>query len=145
MMMPKRLCYALILWILLVQDLSLAEDVTLAGKSPNYWEEYEGISMIQLIATPEKYNGRKFSVCGFARIEFEATALYHSQGDRKYGLSKNALWLNLGKGREDKRLDGKLIRVFGVFDAQQKGHKGSYSGGLREIERMDRLGIPDRR
>ena len=36
----------------------------------------ENISLIRLIATPEKYDGKRIQVIGYLHIEFEGTAIY---------------------------------------------------------------------
>ncbi len=42
------------------------------------------VSLINLIATPEKYNGKWVRVIGVARFEFEGDALFLSKSDYDY-------------------------------------------------------------
>ena len=53
------------------------------------------ISIVQLLAQPEKYHGRKVQVIGFVHFEFEGNAVYLSREDFEYGLVTNGLWLTL--------------------------------------------------
>jgi hypothetical protein len=103
------------------------------------WEDYEMVSMIQLIATPQQFEGRKVHVCGFAVMRFEATALYLTRDDRNYSNRKNGLWLDLPDwDKQPKSLRNSFVQVFGVFRSDKKGHKGAYSGTLEEIARMEK-------
>ncbi len=55
----------------------------------DYRGEY--ISMISLIATPEKYNNKKIMVDGYWVNDFENTALYLHEEYYKIGIDKNSI------------------------------------------------------
>ena len=57
-------------------------------------KDYTEVSMIDLIANPEKYDGKKVQVKGVAEIMFEDTALYFSEESHFY-LTEDWLWLNI--------------------------------------------------
>jgi len=92
------------------------------------------LSVIQLIATPQKYHRQQVRVVGFLHVNFEGNALYLSEGDGKHGITKNALWLEFD---EDcyRELHNKYVFLEGVFDAQHHGHLKLYSGKL-QVERI---------
>jgi hypothetical protein len=116
------------------------------SKSMTDWEEYESVSMIQLIATPQHFEGRKVRVHGFARIRFENCVAYLTRDDMEYGNGKNGIWLSFGRSLKAKGLDGRFVLVFGVFTAKDKGHKGANSGTLEDIARIDEWSVrPHRR
>jgi hypothetical protein len=46
------------------------------------------VSLIQLIANPESYDGKKVRIIGFLRLEFEGDALYLHQVDFEMRLMK---------------------------------------------------------
>ena len=97
----------------------------------------KGCSIINLIATPEKYHNQKVRVIGFAKIEFEGNAIYLSENDAKVRISSNALWLSIGKDFKKYRpLHNKYVIVEGRFDANAHGHGGLFSGGIKEINRL---------
>src|SRR3982750_1118818 len=52
----------------------------------------ESISLVNLIATPEKYHGKWIRVEGVCAFEFEGNAVYLSTEDRRHMLTKNAVW-----------------------------------------------------
>jgi hypothetical protein len=114
-----------------------------AAVPPVNWEDYEAVSMVQLIAAPQQFDGRKVRVSGFATVEFEGTALFLTREDMRYLNTKNGLWLDLGS--EDRRtMDRRYVRVYGVFTAGMKGHRDAYSGTIQSVARMDRLRVMPR-
>ena len=102
--------------------------------------EPEYISLIQLIANPEAHHGKLIQAIGFCWLEYEGNGLYVHQSDFEHNVLKNALWLDLGwpEPAEYRRLSGQYVLVEAVFDAEQKGHFGLYSGELKEVRRMMR-------
>lgn len=109
----------------------------LAETASGSWEDYEHVSIIQLIATPLDFDGKKVMVCGFATMEFEGTALYLTRDDMKHSNDKNGLWLDVRDWEvKRKQFDRQFIKAFGVFKAGIKGHRGAFSGTIQEIARM---------
>ena len=103
----------------------------------------EHVSLINLIATPEKYQGKWVMVEGVCNFEFEGYALYLSQEDRKHGLVKNALWASwdtLGVDTYDLafafKFHGRHVLVEGYFDARNHGHVGLFSGAITNVTRI---------
>ena len=99
-------------------------------------EALEDVSLIQLIASPEKYEGRLVMVSGFVNLEFEGNGIYLHKDDYEYGLNKNGLWLG---ANECKHHDGnKLTRgyaiVIGRFTSQHQGHMGLWSGEIQDVK-----------
>ena len=88
--------------------------------------------MIQLISNPSAYNGKLIRVFGFARFEFEGTALYLHEEDYKQMLTRNGVWLSMA---EKKELDRKYALIEGVFNANNRGHLGLWSGSLEKVTR----------
>lgn len=102
----------------------------------------QDVSLINLIATPEKYDGKWVRVEGVCTFEFEGNALYLSQEDRKYGFTKNAIWAayeTLGAEPYDMtfmaKFDGRHVLLEGRFDAHHQGHMGLFSGALTNVNR----------
>ena len=98
-------------------------------------EGAEHVSIIQLIATPEKYEGKLVTIQGFVRLEFEGNAIYLHRDDYEQGLSSNGLWLN---ANECKRIDGKdfdtgYALVTGRFTSTGRGHMGLWAGEIQDV------------
>ena len=100
------------------------------------------VSLVQLIATPERYDGKRVLVDGFVWLEFEGDAVYLHKDDYEHALYKNGLWLDVPERYEKQRrtLRGRYALVVARFDAGSKGHFGMWSGGLRDVERLEPCG-----
>jgi len=98
-----------------------------------------GVSLIQLIANPEKYDGKFVRVIGYLRLEFEGNALYLHREDDEAALIKNAIWVDATPDMEKNRekFDRKYVLLEGRFDAKHHGHMDLFSGELRAISRAD--------
>lgn len=107
------------------------------------FEGVQKISMIALIANPEKYNGCLVRLKGFLNLEFEGDGLYLHKDDYELGISKNGLWLEVEGAQLDlgwaKRCNRQYVILEGTFQMENKGHMASFSGSLNNITRIDRL------
>ena len=116
----------------------------------------ESISLIQLIANPEAYNGKTVRVSGYFHRKFEDSALYLSKEAADYLEARNAIWVNFAKNIDVKTdiiphdsrrriadLDCQYVGLVGTFtfDKRGNGHMGGFSGELNEVAR----GSVDRR
>ena len=104
--------------------------VTQSSQTPSKWPET--VSMLQLIANPEKYDGKTVGVVGFLRLEFEGNELYLHKEDYDQRITKNGIWVDLSsKVKEDAdKLDMHYVLVFGRFNAGKKGHMDLMSGSI---------------
>ena len=97
----------------------------------------EHISIISLIANPDRYDGKKVLIRGFVVIEFEGDAIYLSETDYRQMLSKNAIAIDTGTRLADlKKMSGRYITLEGVFNASNLGHLGLFSGTIINITRI---------
>jgi len=103
----------------------------------------ESTSLISLIATPEKYEGKWIQVEGVCTFEFEGNALYLGRDDRRHRFTKNAVWASwdtLGAEPYDLpfmfKFDGRHVLVEGYFDSHSKGHLGLFSGAITNVTRI---------
>jgi hypothetical protein len=99
----------------------------------------DDVSIVQVIANPERYDGRRVQLIGFLRIEFEGTAVYLHREDYERGIDKNALWINIPTGMSKPQSDavnGHYVICLGTFDAAHHGHMGLFSGEIKNVERL---------
>lgn len=98
-----------------------------------------GVSLIQLISNPDRYDGKVVRLEGFLRLEFEGNALYLHQEDDDRMLTKNAIWVDANAGMMQRRndLNQKYVLLEGTFDAKDHGHMGLFSGSLHKVKRAD--------
>jgi hypothetical protein len=107
-------------------------------------EDFLPISPIQLIASPERYEGKVVRVVGFVHLEFEGNAIYLHREDHKQLITANALWLShpkcLTSTRHDKEFTSGYALVTGTFTSEGHGHMGLFSGEIRDISQCERMG-----
>jgi len=98
------------------------------------------VSLLQLIATPDAFEGKYVRVQGFVRIEHEGSAIYLHREDWEHMLTKNGLWLaasdSAPEGSKEAEVNNRYALIEGVFTAKQKGHLGLWSGSIEKITRM---------
>jgi hypothetical protein len=95
----------------------------------------ERTSILALIAAPEKHDGMRVQLVGFLNIEFEGNSLYLDQNSFEHLIFKNGLWLVLTEHEIEKyrSLSGKYVIITGTFDAKDQGHRGNWSGSLKQL------------
>ncbi len=102
--------------------------------------EYQ-VSLIRLIANPEKYDGKKLRVIGYLHLEFEGNGLFLHKEDYDIGISKNSIWVDVDiKHPETSSLNkfsNHYVIIEGTFDGHDNGHMGSCSGSIKKITRLD--------
>jgi hypothetical protein len=110
--------------------------------------ESEWVSVINLIATPEKYHGKLVHVTGWASIEFENTTLCLAE---KVVSTKECVWLEITEGpflpkdgtttylnaeKSWKKFHHRVVTLEGIFDMKNTGHMGAYSSGIGKISKV---------
>jgi uncharacterized membrane protein YcgQ (UPF0703/DUF1980 family) len=97
------------------------------------------VSVVQLIANPDQFDGRSIRVIGFCWFEFERNALYLHREDFEQGIAKNAVWLSMRApvSSEYTNLRNKYVIVEGTFSASEHGHFGMFSGSIKSITRLE--------
>lgn len=106
-------------------------------KAQNNKNEIRCVSLVQLLANPQKYHGHRILVDGIGEIAFESNSLYLAKEYYDYRVSQYALWLDLSEKLtgeiNTEELNGKMVRVIGRFDCRGHGHLASYPGTITEI------------
>jgi len=91
-----------------------------------------GASLINLIATPERYDGKMVSVVGFLSVESEDVRLYLSRDDYRYNIAGNGIYIDANKEvtRDIESKDGHYVQIAGIF--KLRGLPAHYPGGAGE-------------
>jgi hypothetical protein len=99
----------------------------------------EDVSIIQLIGSPDRFDGRIVRAVGFLHLQFEGNALYIHSEDFEHQIYKNAIWLSADPGllEEAEKLNGQYVIVTGTFSASNRGHRSMTSGALIGIREID--------
>lgn len=100
--------------------------------------EVRDVSMIQLIANPQQYDGSPIRLIAFLNLEFEGNALYLHREDYEKSNSSNAIWITLTDKQENslKKLSGGYVLVEGIFRSKERGHLDMFSGSIERIKRI---------
>jgi hypothetical protein len=104
------------------------------------WSGADSVSLINLIATPARFNGRRVRVIGYLHLEFEGDAIYLDQESFDNGVDANAIWVNLpawATVSKTQPLNDKYVLIQGQFDASDHGHMGQFAGSIDQIERLE--------
>jgi hypothetical protein len=99
---------------------------------PRAAEETLHVSLLQLIANPTQFDGKRVRVIGFCWLEYESRALYLSETDFRYGITKNGVRVDL---QGPKELSGGYVLLEGVFRVKRPGSFVDPFSGF--IERID--------
>jgi hypothetical protein len=100
----------------------------------------ENVSMIRLIANPQEYDGKRIRITGFLRIEFEGDAIYLHREDFDYGITKDALWIDIPRDMTEVQrnsVNNGYVLCTGTFHAGGHGHMGLFSAEIGEITRLE--------
>jgi hypothetical protein len=90
------------------------------------------VSLVQLLATPERFEGALVEVSGFLEVDFESTALYLHREDQENRLLANALWVGPSEPIETARkaIHLQYVTLAARFTSKKRGHMGLFPGSL---------------
>src|SRR5262249_54990940 len=129
--------------LLIVLALSINSTIAPVGQ-----KQPENISLIRLIATPEKYHGKFVRVRGYLHNQFEDSAIYLTKDDSDHHNQDNALWVSyaekvqkqaVGSKQDPDNLryfDRKYVMIEGVYNKDNHGHLGLYAGSIDKVARI---------
>ena len=99
------------------------------------------VSLLELIAKPEAFHGKRVRLIGYVRLEFEGNAIYVSKESYEAAISKDALWLDPPAesplARKGAKWGPRYAVVEGRFDAINQGHMGAFAGTITDTTRLD--------
>lgn len=95
------------------------------------------VSMVQLIANPDAFEGKKVAVIGVLNTEFEGDALYLHKEDLTARISLNSVslvlppnWTAISSACKNRS----YVLLHGVFTAKTKGHAVWRAGSLESLD-----------
>ena len=91
------------------------------------------VSMIELLANKEKYDGKSVQVSGFLSVRFEDDALYFDENAYLHMFTENAMWIEIDDAdravfQEYDKHPGYVTGVFKTNDCN--GHLCLYGGTI---------------
>jgi len=130
--------FAVLFGIKIYQDKLVESGYSETQNSANQYAK--DVTLIQLIATPEKYDGQLVRVIGVGNLEFEGNCISLSKEDLKYGVG-NSIWIELGEKaisyEEAQKFNGEYVIIEGIFDKDDCGHMDMFCGSIKNISRYD--------
>ncbi|WP_184541786.1 hypothetical protein [Mucilaginibacter sp. FT3.2] len=113
--------------------------VTLPNSDGVVLHKSKEVSIISLIANPDKYEGEEIRVIGYLHIEFEGNVLCLHKDDYDNAISKNAIWVDVTRLAIDslKKYSDHYVIIAGTFDSRMRGHMDMNSGSIKNITRLD--------
>lgn len=102
-------------------------------------------SIIELIARPEQFAGRRIRTVGFAVIKFENVALYLSASDADHQIDRNAVGLDFTNTLVPKKIQEDVSGHYVIIDGNfrppptEGGSIPPYRGTISQIERIVRI------
>jgi hypothetical protein len=104
------------------------------------------LSMVNLIATPERFDGEMVQVRGYIHMEAGYDGIYMHEDDYKNKITANALWVEFDEefSESRNRLDhnDKYVIIIGEFKQSDKGKGDNFSGSIKKIIRIDEASSP---
>lgn len=101
-------------------------------------QDPQSVSIIQLIATPQRYEGVRVRVRGTYYYGREESALYLHQEDADRLNAENAIWLSPGTETKN-AAPGSFVIVEGFFTAKEHGHMGAFPGTITRVSRIQAM------
>lgn len=110
------------------------------------------VSLIQLIASPLKYSGKKVRLVGYVTIQFEGEGIFLHKEDLDNGISQNAIRIVIPAGMAIRivipagmsqaqrvAIDRSYVICDGTFVALKHGHGDTFANGtLIKITRIQK-------
>src|SRR5215469_766291 len=75
--------------------IALACFLTTLLVAPIQAQEPTGVTLVRLIANPEKFDGKLIRVIGFLRLEFEGDVLYLHREDYENAILGDGIWVDV--------------------------------------------------
>ncbi|MGA8269216.1 MAG: hypothetical protein WCC76_16050 [Candidatus Acidiferrales bacterium] len=106
---------------------------------PSTAEQPVNVTMVQLIANPQKFDGKVIRVIGFLRLEFEGNVLYLHREDYENSILGDGIWVNVTPEmkKQSDVLNMHYVILEGFFSSRDHGHMGMWSGTITQIRRAD--------
>lgn len=120
--------YLILIWLILIPINLLSQNDSVAIRE---FAQSESVSIINLIANPEKYYNKRVSIRGYYINDFEGTAIYLNREDYEHNIDQNSIFLILNYS-DFQFLHKEYITVDGIF-IKGNGHMGLFGGMLKDI------------
>lgn len=104
------------------------------------------VSIVQLLAHRDRYQGKKVQLAGYMSLQFESSAIYLSKEDADYGICGNGFWVAFDKSKVPfdnaigpNEFDKTYVLIEGTFNKKSRGHGSAWQGTIEGIDRVAEL------
>lgn len=101
------------------------------------------VSLVRLIANPERYHNQHIRVEGYLVVEFEGTGIYLSKQDADHGMMANAFRVAFDRAKipfdsyhGPVRFANHYVTLEGTFNMENPGH---WQGAITNVDRVSLL------
>lgn len=117
--------------------IALACVLTALLVAPIQAQEPTDVTLVRLIANPEKFDGKLIRVIGFLRLEFEGNVLYLHREDYENAILGDGIWVDVTPvvTKQSATLNMNYVLLEGIFSAGERGHMGMWSGTIKQVRR----------
>ena len=98
-----------------------------------------GISIVQLLANPQKYDGNRIRVVGYIHFESPDAAIYLHKEDAEHRILKNGVWVSLAEGGSIDGCQDSYAVIEGLYKASNTGHMRLWSGAITHVTGCQKL------
>ena len=143
----KKIVTIVLTILCIAQSFTIAVMLKMDKNQKAIYQEKSGddiycVSLINLIASPEKFDGKRVRVDGVSCLNYEGEALYLSEYDYIHVFTKNSISMQIDDSLSvDKDTNGKAVIVEGVFRKIKEGTIELHSGYLDDISRYELINL----
>jgi hypothetical protein len=105
------------------------------------------VKLAEVLAHPDKYHGKRISVIGYYRAEFESSGVYIDEAASRSDSYKRGVWRSASstfaaKGAISPQ-NNAWFRIEGIFLRGPAGHMGLWPGEITRLTRIEPVTRPD--
>lgn len=93
------------------------------------------VSLLSLVANPERYDGRRVRIIGYLHLEFEGDELCPTVEFYRVADAASCIWIDATP--QMRTLSDHYVIVEGQFSSSARGHLGAYNGALQSVTRAE--------
>lgn len=96
----------------------------------------QSVSIVQIIANPDRYEGKRVRIIGYLQFGEEERAIFLHREDSDQMIAANGIWINLPDDLRPPladRLNKHYVHCEGLFSAKSHGHMGAFPGELSDV------------
>ena len=97
-----------------------------------------GISLVQLLANPAKYDGNRVRVVGYIHLEADNDAIYLHREDEENHLRRNGVRVAFTQGQSFEGCQDAYVLLEGVFQARASGRMALWSGAITHVTKCQK-------